>query len=91
VTSGETFSMTVATFQGRSVTVTGQFKNLSSGSVLRTLTSSSRQPGQVTLAWNGRADNGAWVAPGLYEATITVTDSAGASAVLKPLITVRYE
>lgn len=91
VTSGETFSMTVATFQGRSVTVTGQFKNLSSGSVLRTLTTSSQPPGQVTLTWNGRADNGAWVAPGLYEATITVTDSVGGSVVLKPLITVRYE
>jgi hypothetical protein len=91
VTSGETFSMTVTTFQGRSVTVTGQFKNLSSGSVLRTLTTSSQPPGQVTLSWNGRADNGAWVAPGLYEATITVTDSAGGSVVLKPLITVRYE
>jgi flagellar hook assembly protein FlgD len=91
VTSGETFSMSVTTFQGRSVTVTGQFKNLSSGSVLRTFTTSSQSPGQVVLSWNGRADNGAWVAPGLYEATITVTDSAGASAVLKPLITVRYE
>jgi flagellar hook assembly protein FlgD len=91
VTSGETFSMTVMTFQGRSVTVTGQFKNLLSGSVLRTMTTSSQPSGQVALSWNGRADNGAWVAPGLYEATITVTDSVGGSVVLKPLITVRYE
>jgi flagellar hook assembly protein FlgD len=91
VTTGEIFSMTVTTFQSRSVTVTGQFKNLSSGSILRTFTTASQSSGQVTLTWNGRADNGAWVAPGLYEATITVTDSAGASAVLKPLITVRYE
>lgn len=91
VTSGETFSMTATTFQGRPVTVTGQFKNLSSNSILRTFTTSSQPPGQVTLTWNGRADNGAWVAPGMYEATITVMDSAGASAVIKPLITVRYE
>jgi flagellar hook assembly protein FlgD len=91
VTSGETFSMTVMTFQARSVTLTGQFKNVSSGSVLRTFTTASQPAGQVTLSWNGRADNGAWVVPGLYEATITVTDSAGGFVVLKPLITVRYE
>ncbi len=91
VTNGETFSMTVTTFQARTVTVTGQFENLSSGSVLRTVTTASQPAGQVTLNWNGRANNGAWVAPGLYEATITVTDSAGGFVVLKPFITVRYE
>jgi flagellar hook assembly protein FlgD len=91
VTNGETFSMTVTTFQARTVTVTGQFKNVSSGSVLRTVTTASQPAGQVTLNWNGRADNGAWVTPGLYEATITVTDSAGGFVVLKPFITVRYE
>ncbi|MGH7490536.1 MAG: FlgD immunoglobulin-like domain containing protein, partial [bacterium] len=91
VTSGETFSMTVATFQSRSVTVTGQFKNISSGSILRAMPTASQPAGQVALSWNGRADNGAWVVPGLYEATITVTDSAGSTAVLTPFITVRYE
>jgi len=91
VTNGETFSMSVTTFQARSVTLTGKFKNVSSGSVLRTVTSASQPAGQVTLNWNGRADNGAWVVPGLYEATITVTDSAGGFVVLKPFITVRYE
>jgi flagellar hook assembly protein FlgD len=91
VTNGETFNMTVTTFQARSVTLTGQFKSVSSGSILRTITTASQSAGQVTLNWNGRADNGAWVAPGLYEATITVTDSAGGFVVLKPLITVRYE
>ena len=71
--------------------VKGEFKNVASGSILRTITTAAQSPGQVVLNWNGRADNGAWVAPGLYEATITVTDSAGSSTVLKPLITVRYE
>jgi flagellar hook assembly protein FlgD len=91
VTAGETLSMTVTTFQARPVIVTGQFKNVSSGSTLRTITMAQQPAGQVALSWNGRADNGAWVVPGLYEATITVTDSAGGSIVVKPLITVRYE
>jgi flagellar hook assembly protein FlgD len=90
-TSGETFTMTVATFQSRAVTIQGQFRNLTSGSVLRTVTTAAQPAGQVVLTWNGRADNGAWVAPGSYEVTVTVTDSAGSSTVLKPLIAVRYE
>lgn len=89
--NGAEFRMTVSTFQSRTVTVKGEFKNLSSSSILRTVTTAPQAAGQVVLNWNGRADNGAWVAPGVYEATITVTDSAGSSTVLKPLITVRYE
>jgi flagellar hook assembly protein FlgD len=73
------------------VTVKGEFRNLTSNSILRTVTTASQSAGTVTLTWDGRADNGAWVAPALYEATITVVDSAGGSTVLKPLITVRYE
>jgi flagellar hook assembly protein FlgD len=89
--AGEEFRMSVTTFQSRTVTVTGQFRNLGSGSILRTVSTATQGPGQVVLTWNGRADNGAWVAPGLYEATITVTDSAGSATVLKPLLVVRYE
>lgn len=89
--TGAEFRMTVSTFQSRTVTVKGEFKNLTSGSVLRTMTTASQAAGQIVLNWNGRADNGAWVAPGVYEAKITVIDSAGSSTVLKPLITVRYE
>jgi hypothetical protein len=40
--------------------------------------------------WNGRADNGDWVAPGLYEMSITVTDTSGSNTVIKPTLTVRY-
>ena len=89
--AGVTFNMTATTFQSRSVTVSGQFRNLVSGSVLRTLTNPAHASGVILLTWDGRADNGAWVAPGLYEAAITVTDSAGSSTVVKPLVMVRYE
>src|SRR5262249_7590491 len=91
VENGETFSMMATTYQARSVTVTAQFRNVASRSVLRTVTTPSQPAGQVAVSWNGRAENGAWVAAGLYEVTITVKDSAGGSTVLKPLITVRYE
>lgn len=87
----ETFSMSVTSFQSRPVSVKGEFRNLTSGSILQTLTMQPQAPGTLSLVWDGRAANGAWVAPGLYEATITVTDSAGGSAVMKPLVTVRYE
>ncbi len=90
--SGETFSMNAATFQSHAVILAAALRNLSSGSVLRTVTSSPQPAGAVHLTWDGRADNGAWVAPGLYEATITITDATtGSATTLKPLVTVRYE
>jgi flagellar hook assembly protein FlgD len=81
----------VSTYQARSVTLKGEFRNRTWNSTLRTVTTTSQSAGQVSLTWDGRADNGAWVVPGLYEVTITVTDSSGALTVLKPLLTVRYE
>jgi hypothetical protein len=91
VIPGVAFSLTAATFQSRSVTVQAAFRNLVSGSVLRMLTSPAHAAGSIQFTWDGRADNGAWVAPGLYEATLTITDSAGSSTVVKPLVMVRYE
>jgi flagellar hook assembly protein FlgD len=88
---GEVFSISLSTFQSRSVTVKGEFRNLVSNSVLRTTITSPQAAGVATLNWDGRADNGAWVAPGIYQTTITITDSAGSITVLKPLVTVRYE
>jgi hypothetical protein len=31
----------------------------------------------VTLTWDGRADNGMWVAPGVYIVTATAIDAIG--------------
>jgi flagellar hook assembly protein FlgD len=86
-----TIQLNASTYQARTLTAKAAFRNVMSLSVLRTVPIASQGSGQIVLTWNGRAENGAWVAPGLYEVTITVTDSAGGSATLKPLITVRYE
>ena len=80
----------VATFQSRNVTTTCQFRNTGSGSVLRTVTLASQPAGHLTVHWNGRADNGDWVAPDVYEIILTTTDSAGSAATVRPLVTVRY-
>lgn len=83
-------TLTVGSFQSRPVTVTAEYRNLDTMSVLRTITLSNQPAGQIVVNWDGRADNAAWVAPAVYEVTITVRDSAGSTTVLKPLITVRY-
>ena len=83
--------LNAATFQSRPITVKVAFRTVLYQSVLRTITVAAQPSGQVIVTWNGRADNGDWVVPSLYELTITATDSAGGSTVLKPLVTVRYE
>jgi len=88
---GQILSITVTTTSaGGNASLKGEFRNRSSGSVLRTITTASASPGQRTLTWDGRADNGAFVAPGIYDVTLTVTDSIGGTAVLRPVVIVRY-
>ena len=86
-TTPMTLQINVTTFQSRPVTAKAAFRNILSLSVLRTVTIPSQPAGEVVLTWNGRADNGAWVAPGLYEVTITVTDSAGSIIYQSPSVT----
>jgi flagellar hook assembly protein FlgD len=88
--AGLDVSFDVATFQSRSVTTTCQFRNTGSGSILRTITLPAQPAGHLTVHWNGRADNGDWVAPDVYEIILTTTDSAGSAAVVRPLVIVRY-
>jgi flagellar hook assembly protein FlgD len=90
IAAGLDVSFDVATFQSRTVTTTCQFRNTGSGSILRTITLASQAAGHVTVHWNGRADNGDWVAPNVYEIILTTTDSAGGAATVRPLVTVRY-
>ena len=90
IATGLDVSFDVATFQSRSVAITCQFRNTGSGSILRTITLAAQPAGHVTVHWNGRADNGDWVAPAVYEIILTSTDSAGSTATVRPLVTVRY-
>jgi hypothetical protein len=89
--AGEAITMTVTSPGARQISVKAQFRYTTSHYILRTITTPLQAGGSFEIDWDRRADNGAWVAPGLYEVIITATDSAGSSAVLKPLMTVRYE
>ena len=84
------YHLTVGTYGGRQVTIKAQFRNTSSNSILRTIDLGPVTAGNIVLAWDGRADSGVWVAPGIYEAIITATDSAGGTATIKPLAVIRY-
>jgi flagellar hook assembly protein FlgD len=90
IATGLDVSFDLATFQSRNVTTTCQFRNTGSGSVLRTITLASQPAGHLTVHWNGRADNGDWVAPDVYEIILTITDSAGSTTAARPLVIVRY-
>jgi flagellar hook assembly protein FlgD len=89
--NGEVIAMTVTSPASRQVSLKAEFLNTVSGAILRTITTPPGPAGALEIHWDGRADNGAWVAPALYEVTITATDSAGSTTVVKPLMTVRYE
>jgi flagellar hook assembly protein FlgD len=89
---GEAIVMTVTSPLARSVTVTAQFRNTVSNSILRTITTAAQPSGSsFEIDWDGRADDGSWVTPDLYEIIVTAADSAGSATTLKPLVTIRYE
>ncbi|KAA0255549.1 MAG: hypothetical protein EDX89_05660 [Acidobacteria bacterium] len=73
----QTVSFTLATYQSQTASVTVTFQNQASLSVLKTLTAPAQSPGPVSLVWDGRADNGMYVAAGPYTVTATVLDSLG--------------
>ncbi len=86
----QSLQFNLATYQSQSVSLTVQFLNHSSVSVLKTITVPTQAPGTVTVTWDGRADNGMLVAPGGYTAIITVTDSLGNVATLHAVTMVVY-
>jgi flagellar hook assembly protein FlgD len=88
--SGLDVSFDATTFQSRNLSTTCQFRNTGSGSILRTVTLAAQPAGHLTVHWNGRADNGDWVAPDVYEIILTATDSAGSTATVRPVVIVRY-
>jgi hypothetical protein len=70
------------------VSVVITWKNQESLSVLRSLRISDVKPGRVRATWDGRADNGAPVAPGHYTVTVLAQDSLGNKATAEVLTTV---
>jgi hypothetical protein len=89
--AGQQFSVNVSTANTAwTASLKAEFRNRTWGSLLRTITTSPMPAGLQTVAWDGRADNGAFVAPGIYDVTLTATDSVGGTAVLKPVVIVRY-
>ena len=76
-TATPTVSFDLATNQDQPANVAVTFLNQSSLSTLRTITLTVLTPGHVSVPWDGRADNGALVAPGFYTITVTATDRIG--------------
>ena len=73
----QTIGYTLATYQNQAATIKVSFLNQTSLSVLRTVTLNNVTPGTKTTTWDGKADNGMWVAPGPYVVTVTAIDSLG--------------
>jgi len=85
-----TLTFNAATFQSRQARVTAVVRNAASGIALRTIVTGLAPAGARSIVWDARADNQLWVAPGTYEIALTVTDSSGGSATIKPLVMVRF-
>ena len=84
-TQALTFDLT--SHQSQPCTVTVKYQNQASLSVLRTITLANTPPGHVTVTWDGRADNGMYVAPGPYTITVEVTDGMGNRRVIERTLT----
>jgi len=85
------FTVNVDTYVGLQAKLELQFRLIDPyGSTLRTIVTNLAPEGDLTAEWDGRADNGAWVAPGTYQVTITAIDSVGSRASIRPLVVVRY-
>lgn len=83
-------SLDVSSYQNQPVTVSIAFFNQQSQSVLRTVAANGRNAGHVTVSWDGRADNGMWVAPGAYTLTVTASDGIGNAVSRNTLTMIAY-
>jgi parallel beta-helix repeat protein len=83
-------SFFLTSYQSQPVTVRLTVTNLASRSVLRTKTVTGVVPGMASISWDGRADNGMWVAAGRYSLDLLVTDAIGNSANAQTLTVVDY-
>jgi flagellar hook assembly protein FlgD len=86
----QSITLDLTTYQNQSASVSVSFLNQSSLSTLRTVTAANQVPGPVTIPWDGRADNGMWIAPGFYTITVAVTDPIGNVVSEQLLTTIQY-
>lgn len=86
----QTVNFTVSSFQSQPVTVTVKYLNQTTLSTLRTITVNNVSPGSVSVNFDGRGDNGNWVAPGNYTVTVSVSDSIGNQVSSQILTTIQY-
>ncbi len=84
-----TVSFDLTTYQNQPADITVTFLNQSSLSTLRTITLPAQSPGHITVLWDGRADNGMFVALGFYTITVIATDGIGNQVQGQILATVR--
>jgi hypothetical protein len=82
-------SFDLETYDSRPADVTITFLSQASLSTLRTIRLPAQSPGHITVPWDVRADNGAFVAPGFYTITVMATDAIGNLAQGQILATVR--
>jgi len=82
-------SFDLTTHGETAASVTVAFVNQSSRSALKRIELPAQRPGRVSLQWDGRADNGAWVAPGSYTIDVVATDTIGNRAQGQIFVTVR--
>jgi flagellar hook assembly protein FlgD len=85
----QNISFTFSSYQSQSVNAVVKIMNLQSLSVLRTI-NQTVNAGTPNISWDGKADNGMWVAPGNYSVTVELTDSIGNKVKSQILTTVRY-
>jgi flagellar hook assembly protein FlgD len=85
-----TVSFTLSTFNNMSVSYKVEFLNQDSVSVLRTISVASGPPGAKSVVWDGKADNGMFVAQGYYTITVTATDAINNVVTSQILTNVQY-
>jgi len=82
-------SFDLQTYGEAPASVTVAFVNQSSRSALKTVVLPAQRPGRGAVHWDGKADNGAWVAPGAYTIDVLATDGIGNRAEGQLFVTVR--
>ncbi|PWT90965.1 MAG: hypothetical protein C5B54_06220 [Acidobacteria bacterium] len=81
----------LVSYQNQAVNITVTFFNHTARATLRTMVQAGVTPGTgISLPWDGKADNGNYLAPGGYTVTVTASDAVGNSVSEQILTRIRY-